>query len=241
MIRSSRTRFSALQTVSRLKGGVVSLALGLTLTLSLAGMTQVAHSQQQRPAPIERRAPSAPSLPPQQPQQQQQQQRAGGFRVPNASGQPQHLAQWMDSHRSLPLEQQQRALAAEPGFRQLRPEEQSRIQGRLQQLNTMSPDQRQRALARTEAMERLSPPQRVQVRSALKDLGALPEDRRRAVARTFRGLRDLPQGQQQAFLNGPQARAQFSDQERSTLSGLVNAAPYLPAPAQPQPRFGQPQ
>ncbi len=232
MMRSSRTRSSAPRTVSRLCGGVVPVGL----VLAVAGAAQFAFAQQQHPAPIERRAPPAASQ-----AQPQQQQRAGGFRMQNEAGQPQHLAQWMDSHRSLPLEQQQRALAAEPGFRQLRPEEQSRIEGRLQQLNTMTPEQRQRVIARTEAMERLSPPQRVQVRDALKDLGALPEERRRAVARTFRGLRDMSPGQQQAFLNGPQARAQFSDQERSTLNGLVNAAPYLPRTAQTQPRYGQPQ
>ena len=190
------------------------------LFAGVAGLSAQA-KRQSPPAPIERQAPP----------KQQLIQRPSGQRPPAQ----QHLSQWMESHRDQPIEQQQRALAAEPGFRQLQPDEQARIHNRLEQLNTMSPLQRQRVLDRTEAMERLSPPQRVQVRGALRDLGALPEDRRKAVAKTFRGLRDLPPGQQQMYLNSSQIRSQFSDQERGTLNNLLNAAPYLPPPANQPP------
>jgi hypothetical protein len=198
---------------------------GLFLCAMLATAVSAQNTAQQssHPAPIERKSPDA-STP------------HASYMVPGQHGQ-QHLSQWMDSHRNLPLDQQQRALAAEPGFRQLQPDEQARIHNRLEQLNTMSPEQRQRVIARTEAMERLSPPQRLQVRGALKDLGALPEDRRRLVARTFRGLRDLPPGQQQAYLNGPQLRSQFSEPERATLYNLLTVAPYLPTPPAQQQRY----
>ena len=42
----------------------------------------------------------------------------------------QHLAQWMDSHKSLPLAQQQQALEREPGFHDLAPEVQQRMLNR---------------------------------------------------------------------------------------------------------------
>jgi len=178
------------------------------------------------PAPIERQTPATNP-------------RANGnnFNAPGRLGTShQHLAEWMDSHRNLTLDQQQHALEAEPGFRQLQPDVQQRMHERLTQLNAMPPAQRERTIARTEAMERLSPPQRIQVRSALGDLGALPEDRRRAVARTFRALRDLPDTQRQAYLNSPQYRGQFSDHERATLNNLFVVAPYLPPPVPPGPQ-----
>lgn len=151
-------------------------------------------------------------------------------------GQPQqHLPQWIDSHRNLAPEQQQRALQQEPGFHQLPPETQQRMQNRLTQLNNMPPEKRQRVLERTEAMERLSQAQRQQVRSAAQQLGALPLERRRAVSRAFHDLRDLPEAQRQYLLNSPQMHGQFSDVERNTLTNLIDAAPYMPLAAQPAP------
>ncbi len=143
-----------------------------------------------------------------------------------------HLSQWMQTHSNLTLEQQQKALEAEPGFAQLKPEIQQRMRDRLAELNRMSPDQRQQVIARTESMEHLTPDQRLQVRSALASLGSLPEDRRRAVARAFRTLRALPEEQRQAYLSGPAIRGQFSDSERTVLSNLFAAEPYMPPPAQ---------
>ena len=149
---------------------------------------------------------------------------------------PQHLSQWMDSHRNMTPEQQQRALAAEPGFRQLQPQVQQRMYDRLNQLNQMQPAERQRTLSRTEQMERLAPAQRQQIRGAMQQLGSLPEDRRRAVARTYHQLNAMPQQQRDAYLNGPQYRSQFNDQERSTMTNLLTVSPYLPQtpPAGPQ-------
>ena len=139
-----------------------------------------------------------------------------------------HLAQWMERHSSLPLADQQRALANEPGFRDLPPQTQQRMRDRLTQLNSMSPEQRQRILEHTEQMEHLTPPQRQQVRGALEQYRGLPEDRRRLVARAFRDLREMPQPQRQAILNSDRFHDQFSDQERGTISDLLAVAPYLP-------------
>jgi hypothetical protein len=139
-----------------------------------------------------------------------------------------HLAQWMDRHSNLSPADQQRALANEPGFRDLPPETQQAMQNRLTQLNNMPPDQRRRLLEHTEAMEQLTPPQRQQVRGAMQEYRALPIDRRRMVARAFRDLREMPQPQRQAILSSPGFRGQFSDQERNTLSSLLAVEPYIP-------------
>ncbi len=155
--------------------------------------------------------------------------------APRPAGQPrgprpqqEHLAQWMDRHRSLPLDQQKSALQREPGFRDLPPQTQQRMQDRLTQLNMMPPEQRRRLLERTEAMEKLSVPQRQQVRGAMQELTNLPVDRRRLVARAFRDIREMPLAQRQVILNSDRFRVQFSDQERTTLANLLTVEPYLP-------------
>jgi hypothetical protein len=191
------------------------------------------HPQQSNhPAPVVRVAPPthpapAPKTPP-----------PGNTFAPRSGQNQEHLAQWMQSHSTLPLDQQQRALDTEPGFSQLPAEQQQHMHDRLAQLNRMTPEQRQHAIQHTEAMEALPPERRQQVRSALVDLGALPEDRRRLVSRTFRALRPLPDGQRQAYLDSPAMRGQFTPQERATLNNLFEVAPYLPPPppAQQSPR-----
>jgi len=215
---------TAHQRAARLLPAVLVCAFAFTTASAERGGHHAAFqaTRSQAPAPIERKPPPAPH-----PQ-------SGNAATPGRLGtNHQHLSEWMQSHSNLTLDQQQHALEAEPGFRQLQPDVQQRMHDRLAQLNAMNPQQRQHALANTEAMERLSPPQRQQVRSALGDLGALPEDRRRFVARTFRALRDMPDAQRQAYLNSPQFRSQFSDHERATLNNLFTVAPYLPPPPPP--------
>lgn len=141
-----------------------------------------------------------------------------------------HLEQWMNRHSSMSLDQQQRALENEPGFRQLPPQTQQHLRNRLTQLNNMPPEQRQRLIERNEAIERLTPIQRQQVRGAMQQLGALPVDRRRMVARAFRDLREMPPSQRQAALNSDRFRGEFSPEERGTLSQLLDVEPLLPPP-----------
>lgn len=152
-----------------------------------------------------------------------------------------HIGQWMETHRHLPLVDQQRALENEPGFRSLPPQEQQQLHQRLTQLNNMSMADRSKLIGRTEAMESLAPVQRQQVRNAMAQLGSIPEERRHVVSRQFFQLRDMPPAQRQAFIESPQYRTQFSDPERTAIGSLLNVAPiYAPlqaTPAQPtQPR-----
>lgn len=139
-----------------------------------------------------------------------------------------HLGQWMDRHSNMPLEEQQRALENEPGFRDLPPQTQQAVRNRLTQLNNMTPEQRRRMIEHTEAMEHLTPQQRQQVRAATEQYQGLPDGRRRMVARAFRDLREMPPPQRQALMNSDRFRSQFSDQERNTLSSLLAVEPYIP-------------
>lgn len=145
----------------------------------------------------------------------------------NHQGGSPHLQQWMESHRNLTPEQQQKALGREPGFRDLPPETQQRMRDRLTQLNNMSPERRQRLLEHNEAIARLAPEQRQQFRNAMDQFKSLPTDRRREVARAFRELRQAPESQRQSLMNSGRY-SQFSEQERNALSNLLSVEPYLP-------------
>jgi hypothetical protein len=138
-----------------------------------------------------------------------------------------HLGTWMEAHRNLTLEQQHRALDADPDFRKLAPQEQAALHQQLTRLNRLPIEKQQQRMRYTEEMETLAPPQRQQVRNVLGQLGSLPEDRQIAVKRAYKQLRDLPEGQRQADMNSPQFRAQFNDQERFTIENMVNSAPLL--------------
>jgi hypothetical protein len=154
----------------------------------------------------------------------------GGMEGPGGGPHREHLDQWMERHRDLSPQQQQRALEMEPGFRQLPPDTQQRMRQTLSQLNAMPPQQRSRMLERTEQMEHLTPPQREQVRGAMAQLGRLQPDRRRVVGRAFRDLRSMSPAQRQATLYSYPFRRQFTPEEWGTLNGLLSVEPLLPPP-----------
>ena len=156
--------------------------------------------------------------------------RAGSRPATRPSPNQEHLQQWMERHRDLPLNEQQKALETEPGFHDLPAQTQQRMRDRLAQLNTMTPQQRDRILERNEALERMSLPERQQYRSAVQNFATLPPDRRRLMARAVIDLRAMPPDQRQAVINSDRFRGQFSDNERSTLSSLLSAEPYQAAP-----------
>jgi hypothetical protein len=184
---------------------------------------------QQAPAPIERRPPAAPTVPNHAgPAGANQGARLVGPSRAGLNGpKGEHLAEWMNQHRNLTLEQQQQALGREPGFQELPAVTQQRMRERLSQLNAMTPNQRQRVLERNEAMERLTPDQRGQVRAAMEGLGSLPPEQRRPVAQSFRELRQLPPNQRMAAMLGPRY-GWMNPAERTALLHLIQVEPMLP-------------
>jgi hypothetical protein len=180
-------------------------------SMAFANQSRGFGSPQQRSAPIERRPPGG-------------QQRLVG---PDGRRGGEHLPEWMNQHSGMTLEQQQRALDMEPGFRELPPETQQRMHQHLSQLHAMTPEQRGRILALNESMERLTPAQRSQVRGAMGQLGSLPMDQRRLVMRSFRQLRMLPPEQWMAAMRSPQY-AWMNYAQRTVLTNLLQIAPMLP-------------
>jgi hypothetical protein len=168
--------------------------------------------QEPHPAPIVRATPgSAPS---------------GQLITPNRPVQTQqHLGQWMQSRSNMSLADQHRALENEPGFRNLPPQEQQQLHNQLTRLNNMQPQQRQRLIDHQDEMERMTPPQRQQLKNTMAELGSLPEDRQHAVAHAFHQALAMPEGQRQAWMNSPQFRGQFNDNERGTINHLLTIQP----------------
>ncbi len=177
-----------------------------------------AGGQQQRPAPIERRPPA-----------ETQQGAAGQQQLvgPNGRRGGEHLAEWMNQHQGMTLEQQQQALDREPGFLELPAQTQQRMHERLAQLNAMTPMQRQRMLEHAEAMERLNPKQRSEVREAMQLWSSLPIDQRRQVMRSFRELRQLPPNQRMVVMMSTRY-SWMNTAQRTALTRLIQVEPMLP-------------
>lgn len=183
-----------------------------------------AGGQQQKPAPIERLPPAGA-----QPAGGGQAAGAGGQHLvgPNGRRGGEHLAEWMNQHQGMTLEQQQQALDREPGFLELPAQTQQRMHERLAQLNAMTPLQRQRMLEHAEAMERLNPKQRSEVREAMQLWSSLPIDQRRQVMRSFRELRQLPPNQRMVVMMSPRY-SWMNTAQRTALTRLIQVEPMLP-------------
>jgi hypothetical protein len=137
-----------------------------------------------------------------------------------------HLGTWLQRHRTLSPQDQEKALASEPGFSRLPPETQQKLLDRLHQLNRMPPEQRQRTVDHIEALERLTPQRRQQVRASFQDFHSLPEDRQRMVRKAYRDLREYPPEQRQAMMNSGRFQGQFTPQERGILGNILAVEPY---------------
>lgn len=206
--------------VPRLAGQRVRAGGGAPRMAS-AGYYQVPRGGQRMPAPQPQRAPAPQQRFPGEPNRNQG-MGPGVNRQGGAKGE--HLAEWMNAHRNLSPAQQQQALQAEPGFRELPPQTQQRMRERLNQLNAMDPARRAAILKLNEHMEGLSIEQRGQVRGAMQQLGSLPPDQRHVVARSFNELRHMPPDQRGAAMS----RIPLNDAQRSALNNLMTVEPMLP-------------
>jgi len=141
---------------------------------------------------------------------------------------PGHLGAWLNDHRGVPAQDQERMLRNDPSFNRLPAPEQQRLTQRLQQVDKMPEAQRERWLARNENLERLSPQQRDQVRNSAQRWRALPADRQTAMKSAFRDLRNVPPDQRETVLNSARYQNAFSPDERGILSNMLSVEPYQP-------------
>lgn len=141
---------------------------------------------------------------------------------------PGHLGAWLNTHRNVPVPQQQQMLRNDPSFRQLPQGEQQRVMNQLNRVNRMPDAQRERTLARAENLERLSPEERARVAQSARQWTTLPPDRQAMMRNAFRDLREVPPDQRGIVLNSSRYQNQFSPQERGILSNMLRVEPYAP-------------
>jgi hypothetical protein len=141
---------------------------------------------------------------------------------------PGHLGAWLNAHRGVPTQDQERMLRNDPSFNRLPQADQQRLTRQLSQVNQLPEAQRERRLARAENLERLSPQQRAQVQDSARRWTTLPADRQSTMKNAFQDLRNVPPDQRSTVLNSARYQNAFSPDERGILSNMLSVEPYQP-------------
>jgi hypothetical protein len=177
---------------------------------------------------------AAPS--PQAPAQKKQNpvpQKNGNSQVPARK-----TGDWLEKHKDLPLDQQEKALEKDPQFQKLSPDQQAALKERLRKFNNLPPEQRDRALQRLDFWSSLTHDQRVQVRDANQRMQGLPQDRKVAVHSALRRLRQMDPAQRQQVFDSERFRNTFSPDEQDILKQLSAISPPFGSSSAFQPKTG---
>ncbi|HEY6306164.1 MAG TPA: DUF3106 domain-containing protein [Candidatus Angelobacter sp.] len=148
------------------------------------------------------------------------------------------MGEWLNAHKNLPPDQQQKLLENDPSFKRLSPQRQAEIKERLHKFNSLPPQQQDRILNRMQFMASLSPEQRQQIRKSNETLQTLPQDRQVMVHKALRHLRQMNPQEREQVMNSERFKSTFSEQEQGILKELSAISPPEGS-AQPQPN-GQP-
>jgi CRISPR/Cas system-associated endoribonuclease Cas2 len=138
-----------------------------------------------------------------------------------AAGPTRKMGEWLQNHKDLPPDQQQKLLENDPAFKKLSPQRQAELRDRLKKFNSLTPQQRERAMQRMAFMAKLTPEQRQKLRDANQQLQGLPQERRVMVHTALRHLRQMDPQQQQQTLQSDHFRSTFSDQEQKIIGELT--------------------
>ena len=176
--------------------------------LCIAGLLSLA-------APAQHRGPM-PFHPPAQGNSQKPSKNSGN------NPKPAHkMGDWLNEHKDLPPDQQEKLLENDPNFKKLSPERQAELKERLRKFNNLSPEQQQRVRQRMQFMASLTSDQRQQVRDANQQLQGLPQDRQVMVHKALRHLRQMDPQQREQEMNSERFKGIFSDKERGILGKLA--------------------
>lgn len=184
------------------------------------------------------RSPSPQRLLPQS--QASPQKNPGPGKKKNAQPPVHRMGEWLEAHQNLPLDQQEKALENDPGFKKLPPARQAALRERLRSFNSLTPEQRQRAFQRMNFMAGLTHAQREQIRQSQQQLQGLPEERRVMIHKALRHLRQMDAQQRAEVMQSERFKSTFSDQEQGILKQLSAINPPgeggAAAPAAQQPK-----
>jgi hypothetical protein len=147
----------------------------------------------------------------------------------------QRLGEWLELHKNLPLDQQEKALENDPNFKKMAPNRQNALRDRLRKFNSLTPDQRDLAIKRMNFWASLTKEQHEQVRDANQKLQTLPPDRRVALHKALRHLRRMDPQHRQQVMESDRFKTLFSDQEQGILKELAVINPENGAAEQGSP------
>ena len=148
--------------------------------------------------------------------------------APHFQGPPGHLGEWLNQHRNLPVQQQERMLRDDPNFYHLPAGEQQRVMRQLHQVNQLPDEQRQRRLARAAMLEHLPPQEQTRINLSARRWATLPLDRQTMMKHAFQDLRTVPLEQRPIVLNSERYQGAFTPEERGILSDMLLVEPYQP-------------
>jgi len=163
----------------------------------------------------------------------------------NPNGQkpaPKKMGDWLNEHKHLSPDEQEKLLESDPKFKNLPPDRQAVLKERLRKFNNLTPEQRERALNRMQFMASLNQEQRQAIRDANQTLQTLPPERQVMVHKALRHLRQMTPEERDEEMNKDRFKATFSEQERGILSRLAainppeGGAPEPQGPANQAPR-----
>lgn len=159
---------------------------------------------------------------------------ANSQKPPKNSGnnpKPAHkMGEWLNQHKNLPPDQQEKLLENDPSFKHLPPEQQAALKERLRKFNNLPPEQQERVRQRMQFMASLTPEQRQQVREANQTLQGMPQDRQIMIHKALRHLRQMDPQQREQEMNSERFKSLFSEQERGVLNKLSAINPPEAAP-----------
>lgn len=143
------------------------------------------------------------------------------------------LGDWLQAHKDLPSDQQEKALENDPAFKHLSPQRQAELKERLRKFSILPPQKREAAIRRMQYWDRLSQEQHKQIRDANQQIQALPEPRRVEVHRELRKLVQMSSQQRQQTFDSDEFKSAFSDQEQTILKNLagINSVAQNGSPA----------
>lgn len=158
------------------------------------------------------------------------QQPANGSNTPHVQAQKTgpkapKLGAWLRAHKDLPIDQQEKALENDPGYKGLSAQRQNELKERLRKFNSLPPQQKEKALRNMEYWEKLTPEQKEQVKQAHQHMETLPAERKTMVRQALRHLRKMSPGERAQEFASDKFKKDFSDQEQTILRNLAEINP----------------
>jgi hypothetical protein len=136
---------------------------------------------------------------------------------------------WLEQHRNLPVQEQERLLRNDSEFRRLSSTDQRRVLQQLHQVSQLTDEQRQRRLARAQMLALLPRQEQMRINHSALRWTELPPERQAQMKSAFHDLRAVPVDQRPTMLNSARYKSTFTSEELGILSDMLRVEPYQPA------------